>query len=52
MKYSKATNYALHTIVYLMEHDDEKLGVLKQAEHFKLSVTYLSKILTQLVKAD
>jgi Rrf2 family protein len=51
LKYSKATNYALHTIVYMMEHDEEKLGVLKLAEHFKLSVTYLSKILTQLVKA-
>ena len=52
MKYSKATNYALHTIVYMMEHAQiEKLSVQKLAEHFKVSTTYLSKILTQLVKA-
>ncbi|MGC7873228.1 RrF2 family transcriptional regulator [Desulfosporosinus sp. SYSU MS00001] len=53
MKYSKATNYALHTIVYMMEHkQSEKLSVQKLADHFKVSTTYLSKILTQLVKAD
>jgi Rrf2 family protein len=51
LKYSKATNYALHTIVYMIAHGDEKLGVQKLAGHFKVSVTYLSKILTQLVKA-
>ena len=51
MKYSKATNYALHTIVYMIQHGNEKLSVPKLAEHFKVSVTYLSKILTQLVKA-
>jgi Rrf2 family protein len=51
LKYSKATNYALHTIVYLIEHENEKLSVLKLSEHFKVSVTYLSKILSQLVKA-
>ncbi|AGK54044.1 RrF2 family transcriptional regulator [Bacillus sp. 1NLA3E] len=52
MKYSKATNYALHTIVYMIEHaQNEKLSVQKLADHFKVSTTYLSKILTQLVKA-
>ncbi len=51
MKYSKATNYALHTMVFMIEHGNEKLSVQKLAEHFKVSVTYLSKILTQLVKA-
>lgn len=53
MKYTKATNYALHTIVYMMENaKSEKLSVSALAEHFNLSTTYLSKILTQLVKAD
>ncbi|WP_271813809.1 RrF2 family transcriptional regulator [Clostridium beijerinckii] len=53
MKYTKATNYALHTIVYMMENaKSEKISVSALAEHFNLSTTYLSKILTQLVKAD
>ncbi|AIF50247.1 Rrf2 family transcriptional regulator [Pelosinus sp. UFO1] len=53
MKYTKATNYALHTIVYMIEHaQNEKLSVQTLADHFNVSVTYLSKILTQLVKAD
>lgn len=52
MKYTKATNYALHTIVYMIEHtQNEKLSVQILADHFNVSVTYLSKILTQLVKA-
>lgn len=37
----------------MIEHGPtEKLGVQKLAAHYKVSVTYLSKILTQLVKAD
>ena len=52
MKYSKATNYALHTIVYMIQHAQYgKLSVQKLAEHFNVSTTYLSKILTQLVMA-
>lgn len=52
MKYTKATNYALHTMVYMIEHgQSEKLSVHTLAEYFNVSVTYLSKILTQLVKA-
>lgn len=52
MKYTKATNYALHTMVYMIEHaHSEKLNVHTLAKHFNVSVTYLSKILTQLVKA-
>lgn len=52
MKYTKATNYALHTILFMMEQDqNEKLSVHVLAKQFQLSVTYLSKILTQLVKA-
>ena len=52
MKYTKATNYALHTVSYMIEHGkNEKLSVHVLAEQFQVSVTYLSKILTQLVKA-
>ncbi|MBS3681099.1 Rrf2 family transcriptional regulator [Ornithinibacillus massiliensis] len=52
MKYSKATNYALHTMVYLMLADKgEAVGVEQLAKIQKLSPTYLSKILTKLVKA-
>lgn len=52
MKYSKATNYALHTVAYMIAHDKtDNLGLQRLASHFKISATYLSKILTQLVKA-
>ncbi|MDQ0271658.1 RrF2 family transcriptional regulator [Cytobacillus purgationiresistens] len=52
MKYSKATNYALHTMVYLAAvSPDKRLGVQQLAERFDVSPTYLSKILTKLVKA-
>lgn len=52
MKYTKATNYALHTVAFMIKHgktDNVSLQVL--ANHFNISATYLSKILTQLVKA-
>ncbi|MCM3033126.1 MULTISPECIES: Rrf2 family transcriptional regulator [unclassified Niallia] len=52
MKYSKATNYALHTMVYLSLMPKGKLvGVEQLAKIQDLSPTYLSKILTKLVKA-
>lgn len=52
MKYTKATNYALHTVLYMIEQNQsEKLSVHILAKQFQVSVTYLSKILTQLVKA-
>lgn len=52
MKFSKATNYALHTMVYLVQNEVNKsLGVQQIAETFSVSPTYLSKILTKLVKA-
>lgn len=52
MKYSNATNYALHTIVHLMLQPKESLvGVQELAEMQHLSPTYLSKILTKLAKA-
>ncbi|WP_042351316.1 RrF2 family transcriptional regulator [Bacillus massiliigorillae] len=52
MKYSKATNYALHTMVYLtLTPKGKSVGVEQLAKVQKLSPTYLSKILTKLVKA-
>ena len=52
MKYSNATNYALHTMVHLMLQPREGLvGVQELAEMQHLSPTYLSKILTKLTKA-
>ncbi|WP_208559936.1 RrF2 family transcriptional regulator [Marinilactibacillus kalidii] len=52
MKFSKATNYALHSMLHLaMESTDEAIGVEELASRQKLSPTYLSKILTKLSKA-
>lgn len=52
MKFSKATNYALHTMVYLVKNEyDKPIGVQQIAGNFSVSPTYLSKILTKLVKA-
>ena len=52
MKYSKATNYALHTMLYFVTAPVGKtIGVQPLAEIQGISPTYLSKILTKLVKA-
>ncbi|MFB1051198.1 Rrf2 family transcriptional regulator [Paraliobacillus sp. JSM ZJ581] len=52
MQYSKATNYALHTMVFLALIPKEKtIGVRPLAEFQKVSPTYLSKVLTKLVKS-
>lgn len=52
MKYSNATNYALHTMVHVMRQaEGEPIGVQELAEMQKLSPTYLSKILTKLTKS-
>lgn len=52
MKYSNATNYALHTMVHMMRQSEgEPIGVQELAEMQKLSPTYLSKILTKLTKS-
>jgi len=52
MRYSNATNYALHTMVHLMlQPGDSSVGVRELAEMQHLSPTYLSKILTKLAKA-
>jgi len=51
MKYSKATNYALHTMLFLAKETSNKpMGVQQLAEMQDVSPTYLSKILTKLVK--
>ena len=53
MKYSQATNYALHTMLHFVALPLGKtIGVQQLAELQGLSPTYLSKILTKLVKAD
>lgn len=53
MKYTKATNYALHIMAYMVVQDGtENLSLQPLAKHLYMSPTYLSKILTQLVKAD
>ncbi|MDK8180326.1 RrF2 family transcriptional regulator [Paenibacillus sp. UMB4589-SE434] len=52
MKFTKATNYALHTMLALNEASQVKpIGVQQLAELQGVSPTYLSKILTRLVKA-
>lgn len=52
MKYSQATNYALHTMLYFVALPPGKtIGVQQLAALQTLSPTYLSKILTKLVKA-
>lgn len=52
MKYSKATNYALHTMLFLTATTPNKfVGVQQLAERQEVSPTYLSKILTKLAKA-
>lgn len=52
MKYSKATNYALHTMAFLVAAaPDRPVGVQQLADKQGVSPTYLSKILTKLVKA-
>ena len=53
MKYSQATNYALHTMLYFVALPPGKtIGVQQLATFQGLSPTYLSKVLTKLVKAD
>ncbi|RXZ83237.1 Rrf2 family transcriptional regulator [Paenibacillaceae bacterium] len=51
MKYSKATNYALHTMMFLATAPDKQIGVQQLADKQGVSPTYLSKILTKLVKS-
>lgn len=52
MKYSQATNYALHTMLYIVSLPaGTTIGVQELAAFQSLSPTYLSKILTKLVKS-
>jgi Rrf2 family protein len=52
MKFSKATDYALHTMLLLASSaPNTPIGVQALAERQNVSPTYLSKILTKLVKA-
>lgn len=52
MKYSKATNYALHIMVHFAaSSSNQKVSVQHLAEKQGLSPSYLSKILTKLTKA-
>ncbi len=52
LKFSKATNYALHSMVFLAVIPSGKtIGVKSLAEVQKVSPTYLSKVLANLVKA-
>ncbi|PPA91377.1 Rrf2 family transcriptional regulator [Brevibacillus laterosporus] len=52
MRFTKATNYALHTMLMLVAASPVKpIGVQQLAESQGVSPTYLSKILTRLVKA-
>ncbi|MBE9914827.1 RrF2 family transcriptional regulator [Paenibacillus donghaensis] len=52
MKFSKATDYALHTILDLIaESPNKPVRVQQLAEKQGVSPTYLSKILTKLAKA-
>ncbi|GAF20338.1 Rrf2 family transcriptional regulator [Bacillus sp. JCM 19046] len=52
VKFSRGTNYALHTMLHLaMSLDNNKpIGVQQLAEQQSVSPTYLSKILTKLAK--
>lgn len=53
MKYTKATDYALHIMAYFVKQEGkENFSLQPLANHMSISPTYLSKILTQLVKAD
>ncbi|MDH6363047.1 Rrf2 family protein [Enterococcus sp. PF1-24] len=53
MKYTKATNYALHIVAYMVKQEGhENMSLQPLAQHLAMSPTYLSKILTQLVKAN
>lgn len=52
MKYSQATDYALHAVFHLAaEASDKPVSVQQLAGQLGVSQTYLSKMLTKLVKA-
>jgi len=52
MKFSQATDYALHAMLFLVaEAPDKPVSVQVLAEKLGVSQTYLSKMLTKLVKS-
>lgn len=54
MKFTKAANMGLHVMLYLSQNDQEELNlsIHDLANKFEVSSSYLSKILTQLAKAN
>lgn len=52
MKFSRGTDYALHSMAYLVSQKDsgDKIPVQDLAKKLDVSSTYLSKILARLVK--
>lgn len=53
MRYTKATNYALHIMKYIISRNgNDNISLKPIAMYMNISPSYLSKILTQLVKAD
>ncbi|GAB2575272.1 RrF2 family transcriptional regulator [Gracilibacillus alcaliphilus] len=52
MKYSVMVEYALHSLVYLIDvPEEDSIGIKKLAEFQGLSETYLSKVFGKLAKA-
>lgn len=54
MKFTKAANMGLHVMVYFAQNDqsEDNLSIHDVANKFEVSPSYLSKILTQLAKAN
>ena len=54
MKFTKAANMGLHVMTYLAQNDmdEHNLSIHDLAKRFEVSSSYLSKILTQLAKAN
>lgn len=54
MKFTQATNMGLHVMAYLAQPEQQEgnTGIAQLAQRFKVSATYLSKILTRLAKAN
>ncbi|MEK4843097.1 RrF2 family transcriptional regulator [Staphylococcus sp. FSL W8-0271] len=54
MKFSKATDYALHALLFMINNqgDQKKIPVQDLASVIGVSTTYLSKVLTRLVKSN
>ena len=54
MKFTKAANMGLHVMVYFAQNDqsESNLSIHDVANKFEVSPSYLSKILTQLAKAN